>query len=55
LDLLHVSTRVESSSGRELKEQIYFLDIEYGFFFCVSCGGQIVLFFHFTVFDSVGW
>jgi hypothetical protein len=34
LDLLRVSTRVESSSGRELKEQIYFLDIESGFFVC---------------------
>jgi hypothetical protein len=54
--LLHVSTRVESSSGRELKEQIYFfLDIESGVFVCVSCGGEIALFFHFIVFYSVGW
>jgi hypothetical protein len=35
LDLVHVSTRVESSSGRELKEQMYFLDIESGVCVCV--------------------
>jgi hypothetical protein len=36
LDLLHVSTRVESSSGRELKEQInFFLDIESGVCVCM--------------------
>jgi hypothetical protein len=37
---------VESSSGRELKEQIYFLDIESGVCVCVcvSCGGEIALY-----------
>jgi hypothetical protein len=35
LDLLHVSNRVESSSGRELKEQIYFLDRDSGVCVCV--------------------
>jgi hypothetical protein len=37
LDLLHVSTRMEPSSGSELKEKIYLLDIESGFLFVCLC------------------